>query len=148
MPLFFAMYNLFNNHFDLRGAMFIPGWIPDLSLPESIWDFDTPLPLLGWECLRLLPFIYVGSQLLYGVATKTPEQQGNVSMKMMMYVMPVVFFFILYNVPSGLLVFWIMSNVFTLVQQVILNKYLASKKPAVIEEGPAPVIAPRRKKRR
>ncbi|MDR2702037.1 MAG: membrane protein insertase YidC, partial [Spirochaetaceae bacterium] len=33
MPLFFAMYNLFNNHFDLRGAMFIPGWIPDLSLP-------------------------------------------------------------------------------------------------------------------
>jgi YidC/Oxa1 family membrane protein insertase len=148
MPLFFAMYNLFNNHFDLRGAMFIPGWIPDLSLPESILDFDAPLPLLGWECLRLLPFIYVGSQLLYGVATKTPEQQGNVSMKMMMYVMPIAFFFILYNVPSGLLVFWIMSNVFTLVQQIILNKYLARKKSAVVEDEPAPVIAPRRKKKR
>ena len=34
IPIFFAMYNLFNNHFDLRGAMFIPRWIPDLSLPE------------------------------------------------------------------------------------------------------------------
>ncbi|MDR2784962.1 MAG: membrane protein insertase YidC, partial [Treponema sp.] len=38
-PIFIAMYNLFNNHFDLRGAMFIPGWIPDLSVPESVFSF-------------------------------------------------------------------------------------------------------------
>jgi YidC/Oxa1 family membrane protein insertase len=150
MPILFAMYNLFNTHFDLRGALFLPGWIPDLSLPESVYDFQSPLPLLGWESIRLLPFIYVGSQMLYGLATRTPEQQGNPSMKMMMYVMPVMFFFILYNVPSGLLVFWIMSNVFTLIQQVILNKYLAAKRQAAVaDEGPPPVIAPpRRKKRR
>jgi len=149
MPLLFAMYNLFSNHFDLRGAMFIPHWIPDLSLPESVWSFGTSLPLLGWDSLRLLPFIYVGSQLLYGVATRTPEQQGNPSMKMMLYVMPIMFFFILYNVPSGLLVFWIFSNVFTLVQQVILNNYLAGKKSAEAAEYETPtVIAPRRKKKR
>ncbi|MDR2471191.1 MAG: membrane protein insertase YidC [Treponema sp.] len=150
MPILFAMYNLFNTHFDLRGALFIPGWIPDLSLPESVYTFGAPLPLLGWDALRLLPFIYVGSQLLYGVATRTPEQQGNASMKMMMYIMPVMFFFILYNVPSGLLVFWIMSNVLTLIQQVILNRYLAGKRAAVTEpSGPPPVIAPpRRKKKR
>jgi YidC/Oxa1 family membrane protein insertase len=152
MPLLFAMYNLFNNHFDLRGAMFIPGWIPDLSLPESIMNFDSPAPILGWEALRLLPFIYVASQLLYGFATRTPEQQGNPTMKMMTYVMPIAFFFILYNVPSGLLIFWIMSNLFTLVQQVILNKYMAAKKAAenaAAANEPAPVIAPpRRKKKR
>jgi len=149
MPLLFAMYNLFSNHFDLRGAMFIPHWIPDLSLPESVWTFGTSLPLLGWDSLRLLPFIYVGSQLLYGVATRTPEQQGNPSMKMMLYVMPIMFFFILYNVPSGLLVFWIFSNVFTLIQQVILNNYLAGKKSAEAAEYETPtVIAPRRKKKR
>jgi YidC/Oxa1 family membrane protein insertase len=129
--------------------MFLPGWIPDLSLPESVWDFSAPLPLLGWEALRLLPFIYVGSQLLYGLATRTPEQQGNASMKMMMYAMPVMFFFILYNVPSGLLVFWIMSNIFTLIQQIILNKYLARHRAAAAESAdPPPVIAPRRKKKR
>ncbi|MCL1928395.1 MAG: membrane protein insertase YidC [Treponema sp.] len=148
MPLLFAMYNLFNNHFDLRGAMFIPGWIPDLSLPESVMQFGSPLPLVGWDSLRLLPFIYVGSQLLYGVATRTPEQQGNPSMKIMLYVMPIMFFFILYNVPSGLLVFWIFSNVFTLIQQVILNKYMAAKRPVVVEEERDTVIAPRRKKKR
>jgi YidC/Oxa1 family membrane protein insertase len=148
MPILFAMYNLFNTHFDLRGAMFLPGWIPDLSLPESVWDFNTPLPLLGWTTLRLLPFIYLGSQLLYGFATRTPDQQGNPSMKMMIYAMPIAFFFILYNVPSGLLVFWIMSNLFTLVQQIALNKYLAGKRPAPVESEARPVIAPRRKKKR
>jgi YidC/Oxa1 family membrane protein insertase len=68
----------------------------------------------------------------------------------MMYAMPVMFFFILYDVPSGLLVFWIFSNVFTLVQQIALNKYLAKKKAAAQAEinEPAPVIAPRRKKKR
>ncbi|MDR2072511.1 MAG: membrane protein insertase YidC, partial [Spirochaetaceae bacterium] len=148
MPILFAMYNLFNTHFDLRGAMFLPGWIPDLSLPESVWEFAKPLPLLGWTSLRLLPFIYLGSQLLYGLATRTPDQQGNPSMKMFMYAMPIMFFFILYNVPSGLLVFWIMSNLFTLVQQIILNKYLAAHRPVPAEPSKPPVIAPRRKKRR
>ena len=36
-PIFIAMYSLFNNHFDLRGASFIPGWINDLSLPEAVY---------------------------------------------------------------------------------------------------------------
>jgi YidC/Oxa1 family membrane protein insertase len=128
--------------------MFIPGWIPDLSLPEAVWNFAPfQIPILGWSALRLLPFIYVGSQLLYGKVTQTPDQQGNAQMKMMLYVMPIVFFFVLYNVPSGLLLYWIMSNVLTMVQQLTINKYLARKKAAAAPE-PEPVIAPRKKKRR
>ena len=146
LPIFFAMYNLFNNHFDLRGAMFIPGWIPDLSIPEAVYNFPNnfKLPFLGWTALRLLPFIYVGSQLLYGKVTQTPDQKGNAQMKMMLYLMPIVFFFILYDVPSGLLLYWIMSNILTMVQQVGINKYMARKKAAMAAaQGPArPVIAP------
>jgi YidC/Oxa1 family membrane protein insertase len=149
IPIFFAMYNLFNNHFDLRGAMFIPGWIPDLSLPEAIFTFSTfRIPILGWSAIRALPFIYVGSQLLYGKVTQTPDQQGNSQMKMMLYVMPVVFFFILYDVPSGLLIYWIFSNVLTMVQQVVINKYLAPKRAAQAAAQAEPVIAPRRKKKK
>jgi YidC/Oxa1 family membrane protein insertase len=150
IPIFFAMYNLFNSHFDLRGAMFIPGWIPDLSLPESIYTFpdDFRLPLLGWNAIRLLPFIYVGSQLLYGKVTQTPDQQGNAQMKLMLYAMPVIFFFILYDVPSGLLLYWIMSNVLTMVQQVMINKYMAKKKAAMAAEEPRPVIAPGPRKKK
>ena len=141
MPIFFAMYNLFNNHFDLRGAMFIPGWIPDLSVPESIFNFAPyQLPIVGWSDIRLLPFIYVASQLLYGKVTQTPDQKGNKQMKLMLYAMPIVFFFVLYDVPSGLLVYWIMSNVLTIVQQIIINKYIVRKKAAIA--AAAPVIAP------
>ena len=138
------MYNLFNSHFDLRGAVFIPGWIPDLSLPEAIYNFpdNFRLPILGWNALRLLPFIYVGSQLLYGKVTQTPDQQGNSQMKIMLYAMPVIFFFILYDVPSGLLIYWIMSNLLTMVQQVAINKFLAAKKAAMAVAEPKPVIAP------
>jgi len=151
IPIFFAMYNLFNNHFDLRGAEFIPVWIPDLSRPEAIYNFpdNFRLPLLGWTALRLLPFIYVGSQLLYGKATQTPDQQGNSQMKIMLYAMPLVFFFILYDVPSGLLLYWIMSNILTMVQQIIINKYLAQKKAAVAsEQEQKPVIAPAKKRKK
>ncbi|MDR0316487.1 MAG: membrane protein insertase YidC [Treponema sp.] len=131
-PIFIAMYNLFNNHFDLRDAEFISGWIPDLSQPEAIWNFPAGvrLPLLGWTALRLLPFIYVGSQLLYGKVTQTPDQRNNPQMKMMLYVMPIVFFFVLYDMPSGLLIYWIFSNILTMVQQVAINKYLAPKRAA------------------
>jgi YidC/Oxa1 family membrane protein insertase len=132
IPIFFAMYNLFNNHFDLRGAMFIPVWIPDLSLAESIFNFSPlRLPILGWSDIRLLPIIYVASQLLYGKMTQTPDQQGNMQMKLMLYAMPVVFFFVLYDVPSGMLVYWIVSNLLSLAQQMIMNKYLAPRRAAL-----------------
>jgi YidC/Oxa1 family membrane protein insertase len=149
IPIFFAMYNLFNNHFDLRGAMFIPGWIPDLSLPESVIHFESfRMPILGWSDIRMLPFLYVGSQLLYGKVTQTPDQKGNTQMKMMLYIMPIVFFFILYDVPSGLLLYWIMSNVLTMVQQLAINKFLAKRRAAIAAgEAAKPVIAPRKKKK-
>jgi len=131
-PLFIAMYNLFNNHFDLRGASFIAGWIGDLSLPETIWNFgEFRLPLVGWSDLRALPIIYLVSQLLYGKFTQTsqPGQNAN-QMKLMMYGMPIMFFFVLYDVPSGLLLYWIVSNVLTIVQQVVINDMLKKHKLA------------------
>ena len=132
LPIFFAMFSLFNNHFELRGAMFIPGWIPDLSAPDSVFNFPpgVVLPLLGWDAIRLLPFIFVGSQLLYGKVVQTPGQQGNPHMKIMLYAMPIVFFFIMYNMPSGLLVYWITQNILTMVQQFGINKYMARKAEA------------------
>ncbi|MEW6548504.1 MAG: membrane protein insertase YidC [Spirochaetota bacterium] len=142
-PLFIAMYNLFNNHFDLRGASFIPGWIFDLSLPESVINFGTfKLPLLGWSDIRALPIIYLASQLLYGKFTQTPQSGQNASqMKLMMYGMPIMFFFVLYDVPSGLLLYWIVSNVLTIVQQIVINDMLKKHKLKVASGGPQPSFA-------
>ena len=127
-PLIIAMFNLFNNYFEFRGAMFIPGWIPDLSVGDSVYTLKFNIPLLG-NHIRLLPIIYLVSQLIYGKVTSATSSGGNgASMKIMMYVMPIVFFFIFYSAPSGLLIYWTVSNLLTLVQQVILNKMMKKKK--------------------
>ncbi len=131
LPLFWAMYQLFNSHFDLRNAMFIPGWIPDLSQPDSVFSFSGFTVLgLTFNAIRLLPIIYLVSQLFYGKFTQSNQAPGqNASqMKFMLYGLPIMFFFILYNAPAGLLVYWITSNLLTIVQQMITNRIIHDRK--------------------
>ena len=126
MPVFFALYNLLNSHFELRGAMFIPGWIPDLSVPESILNFGFALPLVGWTALRALPLLMVASQILSSKFTQPSgaPQQGGSQAKLMMYALPVVFLFILYDMPAGLVLYWTVQNILSTVQQMYINKQL------------------------
>ena len=56
--------------------------------------------------------------------------QSAAQAKLMMYGMPIMFFFILYNTPSGLLVYWIVSNVLSIGQQVVINDVLKKRKLA------------------
>ncbi|MCQ2573886.1 MAG: membrane protein insertase YidC [Treponema sp.] len=127
----FAMYNLFNYKFEFRGATFIPGWIPDLSTGDSVWSMPFVIPFLGWDQLRLLPIIYTVTQLFFGKITNVggaAQPQGGMNMKFMMYGMPIIFFFLFYNAPSGLLIYWTVSNLFQMIQQIIINKMMATKK--------------------
>jgi YidC/Oxa1 family membrane protein insertase len=144
-PIFIAMYSLFNNHFDLRGAAFIPGWINDLSLPEAVYTFPT-INLIIWKisAIRVLPIIYVISQLLYGKFMQQPTSgsQSAGQMKFMMYGMPIMFFFVLYDVPSGLLVYWIAANILTTIQQVVINQVIHKKRLATAASTPQPKIIP------
>ena len=130
LPILFAMYRLFNNYFEFRGAMFIPHWIPDLSIGDSVLQFPSPIPFLGWTDLRILPIVYVISQMVFGKITQTPtnDRQQNSTMKIMMYGMPLFFFFMFYNAPSGLLLYWTCTNFLMLVQQMIIKAMMKQKK--------------------
>jgi YidC/Oxa1 family membrane protein insertase len=139
MPILFAVYGMLNRYFDLRGAVFIPGWINDLSSPEAIWNFaPVVIPFNIGSELRLLPIIYVATQLLSMKFTQSSQTAGQsgAQQKLMMYGMPAMFFFVLYNVPSGLLIYWISMNVMTTAQQY----YITRKKK--IQDG---LIEPRGK---
>ena len=149
-PLIFAMFNLFNNYFEFRGAMFIPGWIPDLSVGDSIYIFPPTIPLIGGSALRLLPIIYVASQLLFTKITQTASANaagGGNSMKLMMYGMPLFFFFMFYNAPAGLLLYWTVSNFLQLIQQMFINKIMHAKRVemGLAEEAKKPVLKKRKK---
>ena len=131
----FAMYNLFNNYFEFRGAMFIPGWIPDLSTGDSVYTWDKQIAVISamtGNHIRLLPVIYVITQLLSGKITQygqtTAPGQSQATMKFMMYGMPLMFFFLFYNAPSGLLLYWLTSNVLQIFQQLIINKMMKEKR--------------------
>jgi len=139
LPIFIAMYSLFNNHFDLRGAMFIPGWIIDLSMPDVIYSFAEPINLVVWQltAIRGLPIIYLVSQLLFGVFMQQPATapgQSQSQMKLMMYGMPVFLFFVLYHVPSGLLVYWIASNLLAIGQQLVIKRMMHKHQAEIIAE--------------
>lgn len=129
--ILFAMYNLFNNYFEFRGSSFIPNWIEDLSSGDSIYTLKFDIPFFGNQ-VRILPFIYLASQLLFGKITgnggTTAPGTSQAQMQMMMYVMPVMFFVMFYNAPSGLLLYWTVSNIFQMGQQIIINKTMKQKK--------------------
>ena len=126
----FAMYNLFNNYFEFRGASFIPHWIDDLSVGDSVYTLKVNLPFLG-NHIRILPLIYLASQLFYGKITNNggaAPSSTKMQMNLMMYGMPILFFFIFYNAPSGLLLYWTVSNIIQMVQQIVINRLMKNKK--------------------
>jgi YidC/Oxa1 family membrane protein insertase len=128
-PILIAFYSLLNTHFALRGAVFIPGWINDLSVPEAVATF-TPINILSFEfsAIRALPFVMLVTTFLSSKLMQTPSTDASGrNMKMMTYMMPIMFFFILYNMPSGLLLYWTMQNIFTVAQQWYIN-YRRQKK--------------------
>jgi len=109
MPVLFAFYALLSVAIELRGAPFI-GWIRDLSTYDPL--YVTPL-LMGatqfWQT-RITPM------------TGDPAQQR------MMMIMPLMFMVFFLWAPSGLVLYWLVSNVWTIGQQYVTN-YLIGPSP-------------------
>ncbi len=106
-PVLFAFYALLSVAIELRGAPWI-GWIKDLSTADPL--FITPV-LMGisqfWQT-KMMP------------ATGDPAQQ-----RMMMF-MPLIFMVFFLWAPSGLVIYWLVSNVWTIGQQYLTNRLLAA----------------------
>ena len=139
-PIFIGLYGLLNKDFSLRGAMFIPVWITDLSIPETIFTLPFNIPFLGAQ-IHLLPILYTASMIFSMKITQSAtsgQAAGSKGMTWFMtYGMSIMFFFILYNAPSGLLVYWTMSNLLAILQQVYTNKKTVAGFKKEIEEKDA-----------
>lgn len=150
-PIFIGLYGLLNKDFSLRGAMFIPGWITDLSIPETVFTLPFNIPLLGAK-IHLLPILYTLSMIFSMKITQNSTASSGANKGMtwfMSYGMPIIFFFVLYNAPSGLLVYWSMSNLLSIIQQLVINKKKVAGFRKEIEEKDAEKAAKKanRKKR-
>ncbi|MBI4722197.1 MAG: membrane protein insertase YidC [Candidatus Stahlbacteria bacterium] len=111
MPIFFALYALLDTTIALRGAVFIPHWIEDLSQHDPFFA----LPIV----MGVMMFL---QQKLQGKASSGSSQQMQQQQKMMMYFMPVMFTVIFLKFPAGLVLYWFVYNIFSFAQTYTLMK--------------------------
>ena len=78
--------------------------------------------------MRVLPILMTGSMVLQQRMTPTTTMDP-VQARTMMIVMPVMFFFMFYGFPSGLVLYWFVSNLLAIAQQLYLNRQM-SPRPA------------------
>jgi len=103
-PIFVGFYNLLSHAIELRGAPFIL-WIHDLSAKDPTYV----LPILMTVAMFVQQFITP--------TTADPAQRR------MFLIMPIVFGWIFKEFPSGLVLYWLVQNILTIVQQMIMNRY-------------------------
>ena len=104
-PVLFAFFSLLRAAVEIRGQPFI-GWITDLTLHDPFY---------------ITPIVMGASMVLQ--QKMTPTQADPMQQKIMM-LMPVIFTFMFLRMPSGLVIYWLTSNVFGIVQQVVTNRII------------------------
>lgn len=134
MPFLIGMFDLLKSTFELRGAGFIPGWIDNLTAPDVLFSWSTPLPLIGNE-FHLLPILlgivmfcqqYFMSSAPKNASEMTDQQRQQ---RFMGNMMAIVFTIMFYNFPSGLNIYWLSSMILGIVQQWWTTKKMARMVP-------------------
>jgi YidC/Oxa1 family membrane protein insertase len=141
MPFLIGMFDLLKSMFELRGASFIPGWIDDLTAPDVLFSWNTPIMFIGNE-FHLLPFILGGvmflQQRMSSTMPKDPalmtDQQRQ--QKAMGTIMSLVFTLMFYNFPSGLNIYWLSSMLLGMLQQWWMTKRMKNQPAVVVLDKP------------
>lgn len=122
MPFLYAFYRVLSIAIELRHAPWL--WVTDLSAPET-------LPI------HLLPIILVVTQFL--TQKMTPAAGVDPNQQKMMLFMPVMFGFMFYSLSSGLVLYYLTSNLVGVSQQLIINRFMPTSAPAPASPSKAPV---------
>ncbi|MGZ7030352.1 MAG: membrane protein insertase YidC, partial [Thermoanaerobaculia bacterium] len=104
LPILWGFYGLLSRAIELRGAPFIM-WIQDLSAKDPYY---------------ITPILMTATMFIQQAITPTTADPMQ---KRMFMIMPLVFGWIFKEFPSGLVLYWLVQNVLTIVQQLIMNRY-------------------------
>jgi YidC/Oxa1 family membrane protein insertase len=128
IPIFIALYNALSSSVEMWQAHFL--WIRDLTQPDSLFTLTV---WGGYEVhanvLALLMGISMWVQQKMSPPAGDPRQA-----QMMLWMMPILFTFMFWNFPSGLVLYWLVNNVLQVGQQWLITRSTARRAPA---EGPA-----------
>ena len=133
MPVFIALFNFVPNAIELRQQSFL--WANDLSAYDSIISWDTPIWLLG-DHISLFCLLFCITQILntYYTSKMQPSMGGSPEMEQqqkimrwMMYLMPIMFFFIFNDYSSGLNFYYFVSTLMSVFIFIYLRKAVNEK---------------------
>ena len=121
IPVFIALYKGLLVTIELRHSPFFL-WINDLSAPEHLWNFA----VAGYTIpIRLLPLLMGISMFLQ---QKLTPAAGDPNQQKIMLLMPVIFTFMFWGFPTGLVIYWLANNVLSIGQQLIHNAQAGAAK--------------------
>ncbi len=135
MPILMSVFFLFPNMEMFRQQSFL--WAKDLSTYDAPISWGFNLPVIGSHIslfvvlmtLSSLAFTYYNNQV-------TPDQPGPVDMKKISYIFPLVFFFVLNSFPAALSFYYLVSNLVTIAQQLIVKRFVDEDKiRAILDEN-------------
>jgi YidC/Oxa1 family membrane protein insertase len=103
MPFFFGLYQVFRSTFEFRQAYFLPIW-PDLSQPDSTG-------------LYIMPLIMAAAMFFQQKLSMTDPKH-----KMMIYLMPILFFFMFKSLAVGLVLYWTSFSVLSIIETLTIKR--------------------------
>jgi len=128
MPIFIGLFVVLGRAIELREAPFF-GWISDLSKSDVIWS-GISIPYIMPEGIAILPFLMVVSTWFQTKQTITDPNQ-----KMMVWMMPAMMFVFSAVMPSGLVLYWTISNLWGIAQYIVINR-----KPATLGNAKGKIV--------
>jgi YidC/Oxa1 family membrane protein insertase len=135
MPILFALYSFFPSSLELRHEHFL--WAQDLSTFDNILTLPFTIPVYG-NHVSLFTLLMTLTQIgttLYSQRLQPSSPQAD-QMKMMTYIMPIMFLFMFNSLPAAMTYYYLLQNVLSILQQWSVTKFFISedKVRAEIEE--------------
>lgn len=130
-PVLIALFYFFPTSIELRGQSFL--WAHDLSTYDAVLTWSTPIPVVDWifhQHISLFCVLMTITNLAYTwlMQKQNPAQQGMPGMKMMMYLMPLMFLAILNNYSAGLSYYYFLSTLISIIQTYVIRATLNEEK--------------------
>lgn len=122
VPIFMSLYYFFQSNIDLRGKSFL--WATDLATYDVVAKLPFTVPFYG-DHVSLFTITATLTSLLISIySMNNMQDNSNPVMKYMPYIFPVFLLGIFNNLPSALTWYYTVSNIITLLLQIIIQKYI------------------------
>ncbi|MCH5245262.1 MAG: membrane protein insertase YidC [Muribaculaceae bacterium] len=131
MPILVAMFNFFPSAIELRGQSFL--WAHDLSAPDAIVSWTANIPFISstfGNHISLFCLLMTATNIIYTYINMQSQAQSAAmpGMKMMMYLMPLMFLVFFNNYAAALSYYYFLSLLITIVQTWFVRRMISEEK--------------------